>query len=117
MTITATRTTTRTTEDVVVPTSREVRAATTNLLRTMTEAGPDDPGWRRAGALVTAAAERLRDTLGNPRPVSGAPMPPIVREADFARAARPLLRGAGIADVQAARDFLALATDAALALR
>ncbi|QZY27853.1 hypothetical protein [Nocardioides coralli] len=122
MTITATRTTTHTdthpTQDVlVVPTVHDVQAATTTLLRIMTDAGPDDPGWLRAGRLVTAAAERLRDTLGTPRAESSTPMPPIVREADFARASRPLLRGARIADPEAAREFLALAADAALALR
>jgi hypothetical protein len=94
-----------------------LKAAADILLSAMTEAGLDDPGWESAGPLVSAAAQSLREALGTPVHGSCLSVPAVVREADFALAARPLLAEAAVVDPDAARRFAQLAIEAALALR
>jgi hypothetical protein len=102
---------------VVLPCLRAVEAAATMLLDAMTAAGLDDPRWQTAGPLVSAAALRLRECLGTPvrgTCVSGVP---VVREADFAVAARALFsRDARLVAPMAGRDFVRIAVKAGLAL-
>lgn len=93
-----------------------LKTAADMLLTAMTQAGLDDPRWESAGPIVSAAAQRLREALGTPVSVSALSGPAVVREADFALAARPLLGGAVAVDPEAARQFAGLAIEAALAL-
>lgn len=86
------------------------------LLSAMTEAGLDDSRWDSAGPVVSAAAQQLREALGTPVHGSCVSAPAVVREADFALAARPLLVEAVVVDPDAARQFARLAREAALAL-
>jgi hypothetical protein len=99
-----------------VPGQRNLEAAADTLLNAMTEAGLDDPGWESAGPLVSEAAQRLREALGTPVRGSCVSVPAVVREADFALATRPLLGEAVVVDAEAARQFVRLAFEAALAL-
>ena len=83
----------------------------------MHEADLDEARWQAAGPLVGAAADLLRAALGTPVNSSAVSAPAVVREADFAMAARPLLHDASIVvDGEAAAQFLQLCRDAALAL-
>jgi hypothetical protein len=114
---TMTITTTRTPETpFVVPGPRSLQTAADTLLQTMAEAGLDDPRWESAGPLVSAAAERLREALGTASRGGCVAVPAVVRERDFALAARPLLAEADVVDPEAARQFVRLAVEAALAL-
>jgi hypothetical protein len=100
---------------LAVPGQPNVETAADMLLNAMTEAGLDDPGWESAGPLVSEAAKRLRGALGTTVRGSCVSVPPVVREADFALAARPLLGEAVVVDAGAARQFVRLAVEAALA--
>lgn len=100
----------------VVPGPRSMQQAADTLLQAMAEASLDDPRWQSAGPLVTAAAQRLREALGSEVHGSCVSTPTVVREADFALATRPLLADAVVVDPGAARQFVRLAVDAALAL-
>ncbi len=93
-----------------------VRRAAQSLLEAMTEAGLDNPRWGSAGPCVSAAAHRLRTAFGVVARGTCASTPPVVREADFAAAARLLLRDTDLVDQGAAQEFVALARDAVLAL-
>jgi len=99
-----------------VPGPYIVKTVADSLLQAMTDAGFDAPHWESAGPLVSAAAQRLREALGTP--VNGAcvSVSAVVREADFAIAARPLLVDAPVVDFVAAREFVQLAGEAQLAL-
>lgn len=109
--------TSRQTPTMAVPGPRAVQAAATAVLEAMTAAGPDDPRWEHVGPLVSAAALRLREALGSHVEGSCVGSPAIVRERDFAVAARGLLaREVRIVDGRAARDYVRLAFDAAVAL-
>ena len=111
-------TTIRTTGSALdAPAVQSVKTIADSLLHAMTEAGLDDPGWESAGPLVSAAAQRLREALGTEVHGDCVSMSTIVREADFALAARPLLAEAAVVDPEAARQFVRLAVDATLALR
>ena len=101
---------------LVVPGEPTVETSAELLLNAITDAGLDDPRWVSAGVLVTEAAEWLRQALGTQAQGSCASVPPVVREADFTMAARPLLGGAVVVDVEAARHFVRSALEAALAL-
>lgn len=102
---------------LTLPGLRSVNAATQALLDAMTAAGPDDPRWDGVGPLVSAAALRLREAIGTPVVGSCVGAPPIVRESDFAAAARGLLsREARIEHPGPARDFIRLAFEATVAL-
>ena len=109
-------TTIRADEQTFVPAPSDLRATTDRLLHAMTEAGLDDPRWEVAGPIVTAAAQLLREALGTPSQVTCVFVPAVVREADFASAARPLLTDAAVVDEGAARMFVRLSFEAALAL-
>jgi hypothetical protein len=102
--------------DPIVPGQPSLESAADTVLNAMTEAGLDDPRWESAGPLVSAAAQRLREALGTPVHGSCVSVPAVVREADFALAARPLLAEAVVVDPEAARQFARLAVEAALAL-
>ena len=102
--------------DPVVPGQPSLKTAADTVLNAMTDAGLDDPRWESAGLLVSAAAQRLREALGTPVRGSCGAAPPVVREADFALAARPLLAEAVVIDARAARHFVQMAAEAALAL-
>jgi hypothetical protein len=101
---------------LIVPGQQNLKTAADTLLCAMTEAGLDDPRWESAGPLVSAAAQRLREALGTAVHGSCVSVPAVVREADFALAARPLLAEAVVVDPGAARQFVRLAAEAALAL-
>jgi len=100
----------------VVPGPHIIKIVADSLLRAMTEAGFDDPQWESAGPLVSAAAQRLREALGTPVNGTCVSVSAVVREADFAQAARPLLVDAPVVDIVAAREFVQLAGEAQLAL-
>ncbi len=85
------------------------------LLDALTEAGLDDPRWATAGPLVSAAAFCLREAFGFDVSGSCVSAPAVVREADLARATRPLLGSPTVVDAEAARQFARLAADATLA--
>lgn len=105
------------TAPITYPGPRALRAATRTLLDAMTVAGLGDPRWATAGPLVSAAALRLRKALGAASHGSCVGTAPVVRERDFAVAARGLLRDdVHLTDLAAARDFVRLALDAARAL-
>ncbi len=114
MTITTTR---RPESALAVPGKQSINSAADILLHAMTEAGLDDPRWESAGPLVSEAAQRLREALGTPVRASRVSVPAVVREADFAQAARPLLGEVVVVDPEAARQFTRLAAEATLALR
>lgn len=105
--------------EITLPAPGRLSLKTTadSLLGAMTEAGLDDPRWESAGPLVSAAAQRLREALGTPVQGHCLSVPAVVREADFARAARPLLDEAVVVDPWAAHQFVRLAVEAALVLR
>ncbi len=100
----------------VVPGQPSLKTAADILVGAMIKADLDNHRWESAGPLVSAAAERLREALGTPVRGSCVSVPAVVREADFASAARPLLAGATVVDPEAARQFARLAVEAALAL-
>jgi hypothetical protein len=95
---------------------RSIKTVADDLLQAMTRAGLDDPRWESAGPLVSAAAQRLREALGMAIRGKCVSVPAVVREADFALAARPLLAAASVVDPAAAREFVQLADEATLAL-
>lgn len=102
---------------ITYPGPRGVSTAAGVLLDAMTAAGLDDPRWETAGPLVSAAALRLRQALGVPVLGTCVGTAPVVREHDLATAARGLLaREVHLADVAAAREFVRLALEAAVAL-
>ena len=112
-----TTTTIRTPESaLIVPGQQSLKTATDPLLHAMTEIGLDDPRWESAGPLVSAAAQRLREALGTAVRGSCVSVPAVVREADLALAARPLLGQATVVDPESARQFVRLAGEAAMAL-
>lgn len=95
---------------------RAVRTATEILLGAITAAGPDDTRWVAAGPLVSRAAVRLRETLGVPVRGECRGAAPVVRERDFADAARWLLQdGASIREERTARDYVRIALESAVA--
>jgi len=101
---------------IAVPDQRSINAVADDLLQAMTRAGLDDPRWESAGPLVSAAAHRLREALGTTIRGKCVSVLAVVREADFALAARPLLADAAVVDPAAAREFVQLADEARLAL-
>jgi hypothetical protein len=113
MTVTTIRTDEPTRQDADV---RLLATAAKELLAAMALADLDATRWESAGPLVSAAAQRLRDALGLPQDGVCGSVPPVVREADFGVAVRPLLGTPTVADTGAVQDFLGLAVDAALAL-
>ena len=96
--------------------TRQLEDAADLLLRAMTQAGLDAPTWSSAGPLVSAAAQQLRLALGTADGGSTLSAPAVAREADFASAMRPLLSTWRLEDPAAARQFVRLAQEAALAL-
>ena len=100
----------------VVPGEPSLKTAADILVSAMNKADLDEHRWESAGPLVSAAAQSLREALGTPVHGSCVSVPAVVREADFASAARPLLAGATVVDPEAARQFARLAVEAALAL-
>ena len=94
---------------------RAVQSAADMLLLVMTQADLDLARWSAAGPLVTAAAEQLRRAVGAPVMGSSVSAPAVVREADFAHAARAL-HTTDVVEPEAAASFLRLAHEAALAL-
>jgi hypothetical protein len=111
-------TTIRTTENALpVPDQQTIKNAVDILVHAMTEADLRDPHWESAGPLVSAAALRLREALGTEVRGKCVSVAPIVRAADFATAARPLLTEAIVVDPEATRHFVQLAEEATLALR
>ncbi len=111
-----TTTTIRTGSTHAVPGPYIVKTVADSLLQAMTDAGFDAPHWEAAGPLVSAAAQRLREALGTPVNGICVSVSAVVREADFAIAARPLLVDAPVVDFVAAREFVQLAGEAQLAL-
>ena len=101
----------------VVPGQPSLKIAVDMLLCAMTDAGLDDPRWESAGPLVSAATQWLREAMGAAVQGSCVSVPAVVREADFALAARPLQSEAVIVEPEAAQQFVRLAAEAALALR
>lgn len=111
-------TTIRTTGNTLtVPDQQTIKTSADALLHAMAEANLDNPRWESAGPLVSAAAQRLREALGTEVRGKCVSVPPIVRAADFAHAARPLLAEAALIDPAAAQQFVQLADEATLALR
>jgi hypothetical protein len=102
--------------ELIVPARPSLKSAAEILLSAMTEAGLGDPRWESAGPLVSAAAQRLREALGTPLQGGCVSVPAVVRERDFALAARPLLAEEVVVDPDAAGQFVRLAVEAALAL-
>jgi hypothetical protein len=100
---------------LTVADQRRIKAVSEDLLQTMTRAAVDDPHWESAGPLVSAAAQRLREALGTAIRGKCVSVPAVVREADFALAARPLLTEVAVVDPAAAREFVQLAGEATLA--
>jgi hypothetical protein len=100
-----------------VPDLLTIKTSVDALLHTLAEADLNDPRWESAGPLVSAAALRLREALGTEIRGKCVSVPPIVRAADFAQAARPLLADAALVVPAAAQQFVQLAGEAALALR
>jgi hypothetical protein len=101
---------------LIVPGRQSIKTAADTLLHAMTETGLEDPRWESAGPLVSAAAQRLREALGTAVRGDCVSGPAVVRETDFALSARPLLADAAVVDPNAARQFVGLAVEAALAL-
>ena len=100
-----------------LPSVHAVRSVAGRLLQQLAGTELDDPRWSSAGPLVTAAAGALRRALGMPVTETRLPTPDVVREADFARAARPLLAGqATLVDPVAGREFVRMATRALVAI-
>ena len=99
-----------------VPDLRSIESVADDLLTAMTRAGLADAHWESAGPLISAAAQRLREALGTPIHGKCVSVSAVVREADFALAARPLLAEATVVDPAAAREFVQLAGEARLAL-
>jgi hypothetical protein len=111
-------TTIRTTENALtVPDQQTIKTAVDALLHAIAKADLNDLRWESAGPLVSAAAQRLREALGTEVRGKCVSVPPIVRAADFAQAARPLLAEAALVDPEAAQQFVQLAGEATLALR
>lgn len=101
---------------LTTPGQSTLKAAAKTLLDAMIAADLDDARWASAGHLVNTAAQRLREALGTPVHGRCVSVPPVVRERDFALAARPLLAAVVMVDPEAARQFVRLADEAALAL-
>ena len=99
-----------------VPDLLTIKTSVDALLHTLAEADLNDPRWESAGPLVSAAAQQLRQALGTEVRGKCLSVPPVVRAADFAQAARPLLAEAALVDPAAAQQFVQLAREATVAL-